>query len=153
MDIPNCMGLEGLLTCSTRCLNMTLSWNAIISFFCEHGFGVQSLSTFVEMWSQGARPNSMTYASVLSACKSIYDLEWGTHLHARIVRMEPTIDVLVARWIFDDLTEHNAVSWTSLISGLAHFGLEEEALELFNNMREAPISLDEFTLATILGVC
>ena len=132
---------------------MTLSWNAIISFFCEHGFVVQSLSTFVEMWSQGARPNSMTYASVLSACKSIYDLEWGTHLHARIVRMEPTIDVLVARWIFDDLTEHNAVSWTSLISGLAHFGLEEEALELFNKMREAPISLDEFTLATILGVC
>ena len=148
---------------------MTLSWNAIISFFCEHGFGVQSLSTFVEMWSQGARPNSMTYASVLSACKSIYDLEWGTHLHARIVRMEPTIDVLVgsglvdmyakcgclefARWIFDGLTEHNAVSWTSLISGLAHFGLEEEALELFNKMREAPISLDEFTLATILGVC
>ena len=59
--------------------------NAIILIFSEHGFGVQSLSTFVEMWSQGARPNSMTYASVLSACKSIYDLEWGTHLHARIV--------------------------------------------------------------------
>ena len=85
MDIPNCMGLEGLLTCSTRCLDVTLSWNAIILIFSEHGFGVQSLSTFVEMWSQGVRPNSMTYASVLSACKSIYDLEWGTHLHARIV--------------------------------------------------------------------
>ncbi|XP_050279814.1 pentatricopeptide repeat-containing protein At2g13600-like [Quercus robur] len=147
----------------------SVSWNTMISIFSQHGFGVQSLGTFVEMWSQGVRPNSMTYASVLSACTSIYDLEWGTHLHARIVRMEPTIDVLVgsglvdmyakcgclefARQIFDSLTEHNAVSWTSLISGLAHFGLEEEALELFNQMREAPISLDEFTLATILGVC
>ena len=115
--------------------------------------GFRALVLLLRCGVKGARPNSMTYASVLSACKSIYDLEWGTHLHARIVRMEPTIDVLVARWIFDDLTEHNAVSWTFLISGLAHFGLEEEALELFNKMREAPISLDEFTLATILGVC
>ncbi|GMY15758.1 pentatricopeptide repeat-containing protein At2g13600-like [Fagus crenata] len=147
----------------------SVSWNTMISIFSQHGFGVQSLSTFVEMWSQGVRPNSMTYASVLSACTSIYDLEWGTHLHARIVRMELTLDVLVgsglvdmyakcgclefARRVFDSLNEHNAVSWTSLISGVAHFGLEEEALELFNQMREAPVALDEFTLATILGVC
>ena len=42
------------------CLNVTLSWNTIISIFSEHGFGVQSLSTFVEMWSQGVRLNSTT---------------------------------------------------------------------------------------------
>uniref|UniRef100_A0A2N9GXV2 Uncharacterized protein n=1 Tax=Fagus sylvatica TaxID=28930 RepID=A0A2N9GXV2_FAGSY len=117
----------------------SVSWNTMISIFSQHGFGVQSLSTFVEMWSQGVRPNSMTYASVLSACTSIYDLEWGTHLHARIVRMEPTLDVLVGSGLVD--------------IGVAHFGLEEEALELFNQMREAPVALDEFTLATILGVC
>ncbi|KAK7838773.1 pentatricopeptide repeat-containing protein [Quercus suber] len=140
--------------------------NSIMDMYIKSG---KSHSTFVEMWSQGVRLNSMTYASVLSTCTSVYDLEWGTHLHARIVRMEPTIDVLVgsglvdmyakrgclefARWVFDGLIEHNAVSWTSLISGLEHFGLEKEALELFNQMRESPISLDEFTLATILGVC
>ncbi|KAG2683400.1 hypothetical protein I3760_10G029700 [Carya illinoinensis] len=146
-----------------------VSWNTMISIFSQHGSGVQSLSMFVEMWNQGIRPNSMTYASVLSACTSIYDLEWGSHLHARVIRMEPTLDAFVgsglvdmyakcgcleiAKRVFDGLTEQNAVSWTSLISGFAQFGLEEEALLLFNQMREASVVLDEFTFATILGVC
>ncbi|VVA33881.1 PREDICTED: pentatricopeptide [Prunus dulcis] len=146
-----------------------VSWNTIISIFSQHGFGVQSLSMFVEMWNQGFRPNSMIYATVLSACASIYDLEWGTHLHARIIRMEPSLDVFAgsglidmyvkcghlhfARQVFNNMTEHNAVSWTSLISGVVQSGLEDEALVLFNQMRKAPISLDEFTLATVLGVC
>lgn len=146
-----------------------VSWNTMISIFSQHGFGVQSLSVFVEMWNQGSRPNSMTYTSVLSACTSIYDLEWGSHLHTRIVRMEPILDACVggglidmyakcgclefARRVFDGITKPNAVSWTTLISGFAQFGLEEDALVLFNQMREAPVALDEFTLATILGVC
>lgn len=147
----------------------SVSWNTLISILSQHNFGVQSLRMFVEMWNKGIRPNSMTYASVLSACTSIYDLEWGVHLHARIVRMEPSLDVFVggalvdmyvkcgclqfARRVFDSLTEHNAISWTSLISGVAQLGVEEEALVLFNQMREAPVVLDEFTLSTVLGVC
>ncbi|KAE8037377.1 hypothetical protein FH972_009966 [Carpinus fangiana] len=146
-----------------------VSWNTMISIFSQHGFGVQSLSMFVEMWNQAIRPNSMTYATVLSACTSIYDLEWGVHLHSRIVRMEPAVDVSVggglvdmyakcgclesARRVFESLMEQNAVSWTSLISGYAQFGLEEEALILFNQMRKAPVALDDFALATVLGVC
>ncbi|RVX15826.1 Pentatricopeptide repeat-containing protein [Vitis vinifera] len=147
----------------------TVSWNTMISILSQHGFGAETLNTFLEMWNQGFRPNSMTYASVLSACTSIYDLEWGAHLHARIVRMEPRLDVYAgcglidmyakcgrlesARQVFDGLTEHNAVSWTSLIGGVAQAGFQEEALVLFNKMREVPVASDQFTLATVLGVC
>ncbi|KAF3439449.1 hypothetical protein FNV43_RR17727 [Rhamnella rubrinervis] len=49
--------------------------------------------------------------------------------------------------LFNNLTEQNAISWTSMISGVAQFGLEEEALILFNRMRKG------LTLATVLGVC
>ncbi|KAI9071778.1 hypothetical protein K1719_038942 [Acacia pycnantha] len=49
--------------------------------------------------------------------------------------------------------EHNEVSWTSLISGVAQFGLEEDALALFNQMRCSPVKLDEFTHSTVLGIC
>ncbi|KAJ7948045.1 Pentatricopeptide repeat-containing protein [Quillaja saponaria] len=147
----------------------SVSWNTIISTLSQHGFGVQSLSMFVEMWNQGFTLNSMTYASVLSACSSICDFEWGMHLHARIVRMEPSIDAFVgsglvdmyakcgcleyARRVFDNLSVQNEVSWTSLISGIAQFGLQEDAWELFNQMRHAPVALDEFTLATVLSFC
>ncbi|KAL5576001.1 hypothetical protein UlMin_017700 [Ulmus minor] len=147
----------------------SVSWNTMISIFSQHNFGIESLGLFVEMWKQGFKPNSITYASILRACTSLYDLGWGTHLHARIVRAEPNLDVLVggglidmytkcghlrfARKVFNSLKEHNAVSWTSLISGVAQFGLEEEALVLFNQMRESLVALDEFTLATVLGAC
>ncbi|KAA8537378.1 hypothetical protein F0562_026935 [Nyssa sinensis] len=147
----------------------TVSWNTMISILSQHGYGVQTLDMFVEMWIQGFRPNSVTYASVLSACTSIYDLGWGTHLHARIVRMEPSLDVYVgsglidmyvkcgclesARRVFDKLTEHNVVTWTSLIGGIAQFGHEKDALALFKQMREMPVALDQFTLATVLGIC
>lgn len=147
----------------------SVSWNTMISILSQHGFGVESLSMFVDMCSKGFRPNCMTYGSVLSACASIFDLEWGIHLHARILRMEHSVDAFlgsglvdmyakcgcleVAKRVFNSLVEHNEVSWTSLISGVAQFGLEEDALTLFNQMRWAPVKLDEFTLATVLGIC
>ncbi|KAK9270075.1 hypothetical protein L1049_025649 [Liquidambar formosana] len=101
--------------------------------------------------------------------RAVYDMGWGSHLHGRIVRMEPSLDVFVgsslidmyakcghlnyARRVFESLTERNVVSWTSIIGGVAQFGFEEEALVLFNQMREVPVASDQFTLATVLGVC
>ncbi|XP_061348310.1 pentatricopeptide repeat-containing protein At2g13600-like [Gastrolobium bilobum] len=146
-----------------------VSWNTLISAFSQHGLGVHCLSLFVEMCNQGFRPNFMTYGSVLSACASISDLDWGTHLHARILRMEHSLDAFygsglidmyvkcgclgLARRVFNSLGEHNQVSWTCLINGVAQFGLDGDALVLFNQMRQASVALDDFTLATVLGVC
>ncbi|GJV51429.1 pentatricopeptide repeat-containing protein [Tanacetum coccineum] len=146
-----------------------VSWNMIISILSRHGNVVKTLSMFIEMCSQGFRPNSMTYASLLSACTSIYDLNWGAHLHARIIRMQQNIDVYVgsslidmyakcgsfkkARQIFNDIQEHNIVSWTSLIGGAVHCGNEIEAFSLFRRMKAVPVASDHFTLATVLGAC
>ncbi|XP_043712870.1 pentatricopeptide repeat-containing protein At2g13600-like [Telopea speciosissima] len=146
-----------------------VSWNTMISILSQHGLGAQALSMFIEMWNEGFRPNSMTYASVLSASTSILDLGWGRHLHARIIRYESGVDVYMgsglidmyakcgclkeAKRVFDNLLEHNEVSWTSLIGGYAQSGYEEEALMLFNQMREVPVTTDRYTLATVLGMC
>lgn len=146
-----------------------VSWNTVISILSRHGCRTRTLSMFIEMQNQGFRPNSMTYASVLSACASVPDLVWGKHLHARVVRSESSIDVFVgsalvdmyakcgcleaAKQVFDSLPNHNMVSWTSIIGGFAQSGLEEEALVLFNKMRGAAVASDQFTLATVLGAC
>lgn len=146
-----------------------VSWNTMISVLSQHGIGKQTLSMFVQMCNQGFVPNSMTYASVLSACTSTSDLSWGTHLHARVLRMVPNLDVYIgsglidmyakcgwleyAKRVFSDLKEPNEVSWTSLIGGVAQFGCGEEALEIFKKMRDVPMAPDEFTVATVIGVC
>ncbi|KAF9601993.1 hypothetical protein IFM89_024539 [Coptis chinensis] len=146
-----------------------VSWNTMISILSQHGYGVQTLSMFIEMWNQGFVANSMTYASVLSACASIHDLYWGKHLHARFIRSKSSIDVYVgsglidmyakcghlvaAKKVFNSLPEQNTVSWTTLIGGLAQFGSEEEAMGLFIEMRKVPMASDRFTLATVLAAC
>ncbi|KAK7308343.1 hypothetical protein VNO77_41945 [Canavalia gladiata] len=148
----------------------SVSWNTLISVFSQHGLGVHCLSMFVEMCNQGFRPNFMTYGSALSACAGISHLEWGKHLHARILRIEyDSLDAFLgsglidmyakcgclglARHVFNSLGRHSQVSWTCFIAGVAQVGLSEEALALFNQMRQASVVLDDFTLATVLGVC
>ncbi|KAL8108940.1 pentatricopeptide repeat-containing protein At2g13600-like [Apium graveolens] len=147
----------------------SVSWSTMISILSQNKNSLETLFMFYEMCAQGFRSNSMTYASVLSACANICDADWGAHLHARIVRMEHSIDLYVgcglidmygkcgylraARQVFDNLTENNVVAWTSLIGGLAQSGHEEEALVLFKQMREVPVSSDKFTLATVIGAC
>ncbi|XP_068665388.1 pentatricopeptide repeat-containing protein At2g13600-like [Aristolochia californica] len=146
-----------------------VSWNTIISILSQHGCGKHAIYMFMEMENQGVIPNSMTYASVLCACASLLDLDWGKHLQARIVRSWFSSDVFVgtalidmyakcgylesATRIFNYLPDRNAVSWTSLITGFAKLGFEGEALLLFNQMRLASVVVDQFTLASVLGAC
>lgn len=146
----------------------SVSWSTMISVLSRYGFGNGTLCTFVEMCNQGFRPDSITYASAFSVCAGTCNLEWGTHLHARLLRMELSLDVSIgnglidmyakggrldtARRVFNSLTRKDAISWTSLINGVAKFGLEGEAIILFNQMRRASVVPDEFTLVTVLGV-
>ncbi|KAG9445732.1 hypothetical protein H6P81_011860 [Aristolochia fimbriata] len=146
-----------------------VSWNTIISILSQHGCELHAIYMFMEMENQGFAPNSVTFASVLCACASILDLDWGKHLQARIVRSGLSSDVFVgtalidmhakcghpesATRIFNYLPDRNAVCWTSLISGFAKLGLEGQALLLFNQMRQASVVVDQFTLATVLGAC
>lgn len=146
-----------------------VSWNTMISVLSQQRFGVRTLGVFLEMWDQGFRPSSMTYASVLGACASICDLQWGIHLHARIARMESHLEVIVAnglidmyvkcgklgfaRQVFNNMIERDTVSWTSLMNGVALYGFREDAFFLFNQMRASTVALDLFTLTTIIRVC
>ncbi|KAL8244503.1 hypothetical protein R6Q59_010761 [Mikania micrantha] len=146
-----------------------VSWNMIISILSKHGNVMKTLDMFIEMCSQGFRPNSMTYASVLSSSASIYELTWGAHLHARIIRLQHSIDAYVgsslidlyakcacfknALGVFNEIKDHNIVSWTSLIGGAVYCRNEVEAFSLFKQMRQVPIASDQFTIATVLGAC
>nr|XP_010906852.1 pentatricopeptide repeat-containing protein At2g13600-like [Elaeis guineensis] len=146
-----------------------VSWNTMISILSQHGRGREALSMIIEMCSEGFGLNSTTYTCVLSACAGIPDLEWGKHLHARIIRSQPSIDLFVgsalvdmyakcghleaAKRTFDALPDRNTVSWTALIAGFAQSGCVEEAMKLFNQMRSVPMAADQFTLATVISAC
>ncbi|GAY49310.1 hypothetical protein CUMW_118160 [Citrus unshiu] len=78
-----------------------VSWNTMISILTRHGFGFETLCTFIELWNHGFGLSSMLYATAFSARASVYDLEWGPHLHSRVVHMEPSLDVFVGSGLID----------------------------------------------------
>ncbi|CAA2988744.1 pentatricopeptide repeat-containing At3g49170, chloroplastic, partial [Olea europaea subsp. europaea] len=45
-----------------------ISWTSIITGFSKHGFAKRSLELFKQMLDFGAKPNEVTYITVLSAC-------------------------------------------------------------------------------------
>ncbi|XAR48903.1 hypothetical protein NMG60_11031885 [Bertholletia excelsa] len=117
-----------------------VSWNTIISVMCAPGYGVQALDMLVMMWNQGFKPNSKTYASILSVWSGLINM------YAKCGCLQS------AKRVFNNVNEHSVVSWTSLIKGMAESGREEEALALFKEMVRAPVVLDQFTVATLIGI-
>ncbi|KAM6588490.1 hypothetical protein CsatA_011095 [Cannabis sativa] len=58
-----------------------------------------------------------------------------------------------ARNLFDEMSEPNVVSWTSLISGYVNVGRPEIALFMFAKMHECTVTPNEFTFATAINAC
>ncbi|KAL3843555.1 hypothetical protein ACJIZ3_000958 [Penstemon smallii] len=58
-----------------------------------------------------------------------------------------------ARLLFNELKEKDLVSWTALISSYEQNGMYEEALDLFLNMFNNGINVDEVVIVTVLSAC
>ncbi|KAF5749180.1 pentatricopeptide repeat-containing protein [Tripterygium wilfordii] len=48
-----------------------ISWNAIITGYSQHGFGIEAVKHFEEMKQVGLKPNHVTFIGVLSACSHV----------------------------------------------------------------------------------
>ncbi|KAL5984600.1 hypothetical protein ACLOJK_041909 [Asimina triloba] len=102
MALSKSFGVEHALDLFSRMPEQDIiSWNTIISILSQHGYGTETLHMIVEMESQGFKPNSMAYSSALSACTCVCDLDWGKHLHARMVRFDLGSDVFAASALID----------------------------------------------------
>ena len=55
--------------------------------------------------------------------------------------------------LFHGLKKRDSISWTTMISGLMHNGMEREALDMFREMILAGFTMDQFTFGSILTAC
>ncbi|KAL0416554.1 UNVERIFIED_CONTAM: Pentatricopeptide repeat-containing protein, chloroplastic [Sesamum latifolium] len=60
-------------------------------------------------------------------------------------------DLSSAKIVFHAIPYNNQVSWPSLISEFAQMGYFEEALQLFHDMLLSGITVDAFTISSVLG--
>jgi pentatricopeptide repeat protein len=146
-----------------------VSWNAIIAGNAHNGFNKDALKLFCLMQQAGMTPNQSTFASVLSACAGLEVLKQGRAVHVHAIKVGLGLDVIVgsalvdmyakcqsiedARNVFDRIPKRNVVSWTSMIAGYAQHEQFDEAFQLFEQMQQAGVNLNQFTYSTVLAAC
>ena len=116
-----------------------------------------------EVQLDGVSPNSATYICSMKACISVCNVEKGQQIHDQVRRNgllysdvcvgNALIDMYVklgllekAQNVFDEIPVRDVVSWTTLISGYAHNGCGQKALNYFSRMQHEGVYSNVVTL-------
>ncbi|KAG8379182.1 hypothetical protein BUALT_Bualt07G0061600 [Buddleja alternifolia] len=143
-----------------------VSWTSMIAGFAEHGHADKAIQLFSEMRFEEFVPDEMILIAVLTACSVLPSLKLGRELHGFALRCgfsERTViggavvnmytkcgDLNSANIVFQKIPLKDKVSWSSLVSGFAQRGHIEEAFHLFEEMLLSDISVDAFTLSSLI---
>ncbi|KAH7439688.1 hypothetical protein KP509_04G072400 [Ceratopteris richardii] len=147
-----------------------VSWNALLTGYCQCGYPVKTLIHFKQMQKNGLSPNATTFACILQACGDSGDVIKGKAVHEEILKQRllekdsvlctALVDMYIrfgdlckAQNVFDEFCVNDVVSWTALISGYCQHGHGEEALKCFQEMKRKGFCPDGVTFPCILKAC
>lgn len=146
-----------------------LAWNSVLSMYSRRGLLEQVVGSFGSLRSCGVSPNEFTFAMVLSACARLVDVEYGRRVHCGIIKMGlelssfcegALIDMYAkcncftdACQVFDGAVALDTVAWTAMITGFVQVGLPEEALRVFEKMKEVGPVPDQVAFVTVISAC
>ncbi|XP_050222166.1 pentatricopeptide repeat-containing protein At2g33680 isoform X2 [Mercurialis annua] len=144
-------------------------WTSMIAGHVQNGENEDALSLYCRMQMEGILPNELTMASVLKACSNLAALDQGMQIHARTIKYGLGVEVTIgsalsnmyakcgsleeASLVFTRMPERDTISWNAMISGLSQNGNGEEALELFDRMRQEDTKPDDVTFVNVLSAC
>lgn len=146
-----------------------VSWNALISIYAQHVHGKETFQLFQQMQQEGVQPDKVSFLSVLSACASLADLKVGKMIHTNVmscgfgsddaignalVNMYSKCGSVDDAWrTFDNLTNRDIVSWTTMVAAYAHHGHAKEALNVFQRMEDERVTPNEISFLSVLSAC
>lgn len=142
-------------------------WNMMLNGYLKYDDLMHNvIALFEDMRKGEVKPDSVTYACVLSMCSSKSIVQSGAQIHSLIIRcgleMEaPVANSLVsmyaksrclfeARKLFDSVMQHDLVTWNGMIGGYVQNGFMNDALVLFRKMVSSVAKPDSRTFATLL---
>ncbi|KAL9236966.1 hypothetical protein vseg_011569 [Gypsophila vaccaria] len=146
-----------------------VSWNAIVAAYAENGDLCNALGLLNGMKSVLQRPDAITVVSLLQACASCGALEQGKWIHNVVVKTfsQPSIkvytalvdmyskcgDLKTAHKCFNQMSKHDVVSWSAMISGYGSNGQGEMALKLYSDFLLTGIEPNRVLFLSILFSC
>eukprot|EP00250_Pteridium_aquilinum_P006737 c16589_g1_i1 orf=67-1311(+) len=145
------------------------SWSVMIGGYTKVGKPEEAMRLFRTMQSTDIKPDDVTFLSILNACAALGDLMQAKQIHSYIkksgihlsmntwntlIDMYAKCGSLTDAWeLFDDMCEHDAVTWNAMIAGLTKHGHCEEALKLHGQMVMEGILRDQVSFVSILNAC
>ncbi|KAJ4707909.1 Pentatricopeptide repeat-containing protein [Melia azedarach] len=88
--------------------------------------------------------------ALLQSCDNLPKLTQNTLVH---MYGSSKGGIECARKVFDEMSERDSVSWSSMIGGYARFGLSTDAIDLFRKMQMSGVCPDEITMVSVLSAC
>lgn len=152
-----------------RTSNISYLYNSLIRGNSFAGAHDKAISLYAAMLIDDFVPDNYTFPFVLTACAKSSRLFEGRQIHGCAVKTGYDGDVFVSNslvfcygecgdtdsaWkVFDEMSERNVVSWTSLICGYARTDRHREAVSLFFEMVEEGIEPNEVTIVSAISAC
>lgn len=112
--------------------------------------------------------DNVVFSVVLKACSVLRDFDEGRKLHCHVVKVGSAdsfvltglvdmyakcVEIGCARSVFDQSTDRNVVSWTSMITAYVQNDCSEQGLLLFNRLRQCMVQVNHFTMVSVIMAC
>ncbi|XP_060201160.1 pentatricopeptide repeat-containing protein At4g21065-like [Lycium barbarum] len=146
-----------------------VSWSVMIGGYAKNGDFINSLRIFRDYLRSGDRPDNYTLPFVIRVCRDTMDLKMGRLIHnvvykcgldsddfvvAALVDMYSKCKVIGdAYQLFDKMPKRDLVTWTVMIGACTECGDPDEALSLFDRMREEGVVPDKVALVNVVNAC
>ncbi|KAH1047883.1 hypothetical protein J1N35_038667 [Gossypium stocksii] len=145
-----------------------VSWNSIVAAYTQSRDAKNAVELFrIMMDDSEIHPDIVSLVNVLPACGFLGASLHGMQLHAFALRRGLFEDVFVgnalmdmyakcrmieqANKVFGSMEVKDVVSWNAMVTGYSQAGRFEEALGLFEKMREEKIELDVVTWSAVIA--
>ncbi|KAI3704542.1 hypothetical protein L1987_74765 [Smallanthus sonchifolius] len=146
-----------------------VSWTTIITSYVQTGQDHQAVKAFLRMRESEVSHNEYTLAAVISSCANAAWIDLGEQFHAHVVHnglmscMSVANSIMtmyskcgklhLSSMVFDEMTQKDIVSWSTIIGGNAQGGFGEEAFQYLSLMKKDGPKPNEFAFSSVLSVC
>ncbi|CAJ1938673.1 unnamed protein product [Sphenostylis stenocarpa] len=144
-------------------------WNLLMSKYAKIGKYEEAVSLIEKMQKLGIRGDPFTFTSMLKCytalaklreCKSVhgyaFKLGFGSYnavVNSLIAAYFKSREVESAHNMFDELSEPDVVSWSSMINGYVMNGFSRKGLEFLIQMLNLGVEIELPTLVSVLMAC
>ncbi|KAG8389464.1 hypothetical protein BUALT_Bualt02G0232100 [Buddleja alternifolia] len=147
----------------------TFICNTLLKAFSHSSTPQKSALIYSHMHRNSISVNHYSFPFVLKALAGLKLVKEGASVHCQIIKLGFMSDVYVGNSllnlyaaigemgfcgnVFDEMSQRDVVSWTTLISGFNESGKFDDALITFERMRSEGVVPNQVTAVNVLAVC